>query len=62
MNLPSTFFRHETPEQPAISRVVGSADVRWDRWTFKAPPLAVEPPRIDFRELSVEVQNRLSTR
>jgi hypothetical protein len=62
MNLPSTHFRHESPQQPTITRVAGSADLRWDRWTFKAPPLAVEAPKIDFRELNPEIQNRLSTR
>jgi len=62
MNLPSTHFRNETPQQTTITRVAGSADLGWERWTFKAPPLAVEAPKIDFRELSAEIQNRLSTR
>lgn len=60
MDLPSTHFRPETPHQPAITRVAGSAEWRWERWTFKAPPLAVEAPKIDFRELNPEIQNRLS--
>ncbi len=62
MNLPSTHFGHETAQRATITRVAGSADLRWERWTFKAPPLAVEAPKIDFRELSAEIQNRLSTR
>jgi hypothetical protein len=61
MNLPNAHFRQEAQPQPTIARVVGSADVRWDRWTFKAPPLDVAAPQIDFRQLSAEIQNRLST-
>jgi hypothetical protein len=55
------FFRQpaSSTEVPAIVRVVGPGAERWNRPMFKAPPLDVQPPLGDIRELTAEIQNRL---
>ena len=55
------FFRQPgaSPEVPAIVRVIGPRAEQWNRPVFKAPPLDVQPPLGDIRELTAEIQNRL---
>lgn len=60
MILPISHFSSRAPEAPAVTRVEPSADERWNRWVFKAPPLAVRTPTIDLRAQLGEIQNRLS--
>lgn len=60
MIMPISNFGSHAPETHAVTRVESPMAERWNRWVFKAPPLAVETPTIDLRAQLGEIQNRLS--
>lgn len=40
----------------AIVRTLTRQDMMWDRPIFKAPPLVIEPPVADLKELAIAVR------
>lgn len=54
MTLPIPSFRTLGPEAPAAPQSGSIGDVFGTHWTFKAPPLRVDPPLIDLRQLAAE--------
>lgn len=57
MHLPAIDYQvKRTPEPPAMVRVVPRPDVTWNRWVFKAPPLVINPPKIDTRAMAAAVR------
>ncbi|HEY3758104.1 MAG TPA: hypothetical protein VGL42_18260 [Opitutaceae bacterium] len=54
MTLPIPSFCPTGFEASASSRKVAFGEASWNRWIFKAPPLRIDPPEVDLRELFTE--------
>jgi hypothetical protein len=55
MTLPIPSFCPTAPEASALSRMEAFGGASWNRWIFKAPPLRVDPPEVDLRELFTDL-------
>jgi hypothetical protein len=57
MHLPPPFvYPQSTNEPPALVRVMDRREVMWNRPTFKAPPLQIDPPVGDVAQLTAALR------